>query len=296
MTRASSRLTCSPELTSLLRVVARTTSPARLAGSTTQAHVEADTPAEDLKEFLHELQGHQTEIRALFGALQGEATDLSDEQLEAIAAGRIDLRTMVLTLAGTISIATSDGSLLLGTTAGLVGLSQAPPVQAALQVAIPLQQPAWMQPSLSIIKEFEGLELEAYIDAVGIATIGWGTTVYPDGTPVKMGETVTAKSAETLLVQALLRDYAPGMFRALPMATSFTPQQQAALISFTYNVGIKALEDSTLRKRLISGEIASTVISEELPRWRYGDNGRSLEGLVRRRQAEVDLFLNKSAT
>jgi len=185
--------------------------------------------------------------------------------------------------------------LLLGTIAGMVGLSQATPVQAALQVTTP-QQPAWMQPALSIIKEFEGLELAAYIDAVGIATIGWGTTMYPDGTPVKMGETVTSAKAESLLVNALLRDYAPGMFRALPMAKEFTSQQQAALISFTYNVGVQALEDSTLRKRLIAGEPASTVISQELPRWRYGDQGTTLAGLVRRRQAEIALFMKHSTT
>jgi len=151
-----------------------------------------------------------------------------------------------------------------------------------------------MQPALSIIKEFERLELAASIDAVGIPTIGWGTTMYPDGTPVKMGETVTSARAESVLVNALLSDYAPGMFKALPMAKDFTSQQQAALISFTYNVGMRALEESTLRKRLIAGEAASTVISQELPRWRYGDNGTTLAGLVRRRQAEIDLIVKHS--
>jgi len=284
---------CSPELASLLRDIARTTSSARLAGSPAPARTEATAHSADLADLLQQLQAHQREIQTLYAALRYEAADLTDEQLASIAAGRIDIRTMVLTLAGTLSIATSDGALLLGTTAGMLGLSQATPVQAALQVTPP-QQPGWMQPALNIIKEFEGLELEAYIDAVGIATIGWGTTMYPDGTPVKMGETVTSTRAETLLVEALLRDYAPGMFRALPMAKAFTSQQQAALISFTYNVGVKALEESTLRKRLVAGETASTVISQELPRWRYGDHGTTLEGLVRRRQAEIDLFVKDS--
>jgi GH24 family phage-related lysozyme (muramidase) len=74
------------------------------------------------------------------------------------------------------------------------------------------------------------------------------------------------------------------------MARSFTARQQAALVSFTYNVGVEALNQSTLRKRLIAGDDPGLVIRQELPRWRFGDEGNILAGLERRRAAEVNLF------
>jgi lysozyme len=149
-----------------------------------------------------------------------------------------------------------------------------------------------MAHALAIIKAFEGLELEAYVDAVGVVTIGWGTTLYNDGRPIQKGDRVTPHQAEQLLREQVLRDYAPGVFKALPLARAFTPQQQAALVSFTYNVGVEALNESTLRKRLLSGEDPAQVIRQELPRWRFGDQGEVLAGLERRRAAEVDLFLS----
>ena len=61
-----------------------------------------------------------------------------------------------------------------------------------------------------------------------------------------------------------------------------------ALVSFSFNTGAGALQESTLRKRLNRGEDKPTVFSEELPRWVNGPNG-PLEGLVKRRAAEVKL-------
>jgi len=110
MTPAQSLQTCTPELKSLLGDIARSTSSVRLAGSTTQARTETPAQAADLPDLLEKLKAHQQEIQTLYAALQCEAADLTDEQLASIAAGRIDIRTMVLTLAGTLSIATSDGA------------------------------------------------------------------------------------------------------------------------------------------------------------------------------------------
>lgn len=62
-----------------------------------------------------------------------------------------------------------------------------------------------------------------------------------------------------------------------------------ALVSFTYNCGAGALAESTLRRRLNSGENKSLVFAEELPRWTNG----GLAGLVRRRDAEVKLANQK---
>ena len=53
--------------------------------------------------------------------------------------------------------------------------------------------------AVEIIKQFEGLRLEAYLDSVGVPTIGWGTTHYEEGSPVHMGQRIDAERAEELL-------------------------------------------------------------------------------------------------
>ena len=62
-------------------------------------------------------------------------------------------------------------------------------------------------------------------------------------------------------------------------------EQFDALVSWSFNVGLGASGESTLRRRLNAGEDVNKVISEELPRW---DSG-GMPGLVRRRSAEVKL-------
>jgi hypothetical protein len=66
----------------------------------------------------------------------------------------------------------------------------------------------------------------------------------------------------------------------------------AALVSWAYNVGLQAVADSTLRKRLQAGEDPVKVAAEELPRWNKAD-GKPLAGLTRRRAAEVALFVGR---
>jgi GH24 family phage-related lysozyme (muramidase) len=142
----------------------------------------------------------------------------------------------------------------------------------------------WLMPCLPLVKEFEGCRLEAYTCPAGVPTIGWGHT----GPEVQPGLTWTQHQADDALA-ADLREAHAGMLKALPMATGFNGAQQAALTSWVFNVGAGAAADSTLRKRLAAGEDPNTVIREELPRWNKGGGG-VLEGLVRRRAAEVALF------
>lgn len=69
--------------------------------------------------------------------------------------------------------------------------------------------------------------------------------------------------------------------------------QYGALISWSFNVGCGAAKDSTLIKRLNKRENPKTVIPQELPKWVYA-GGKKLQGLVRRRNAEI--ALSKKAT
>jgi GH24 family phage-related lysozyme (muramidase) len=139
-----------------------------------------------------------------------------------------------------------------------------------------------LQPAVELIKKFEGLRLEAYLCPAGVWTIGYGHT----GTNVKAGLKITQLDAEALLLSDIER-----FARAVDtwIKVDLTNNQRCALISFAFNVGIGALQESTLRKRLNNGEDPVKVAMEELPRWNKGD-GKILEGLVRRRRAEVELF------
>jgi GH24 family phage-related lysozyme (muramidase) len=146
----------------------------------------------------------------------------------------------------------------------------------------------WLEPALKIIREFEGLRLEAYRCPAGVPTIGYGATRLIDA-PVRMGDKITQQMAEELLRNQVENLFAPGLFGLLPLMKAWKPNQQAALVSWAFNVGLGAVEESTLRKRLAAGEAPSVVVPEELPKWDKAD-GKTLEGLARRRAAEVRLF------
>jgi GH24 family phage-related lysozyme (muramidase) len=145
----------------------------------------------------------------------------------------------------------------------------------------------WLTPCLALVREFEGCQLTAYPDP-GTGgepwTIGWGST----GPGIKSGTKWTQQQADDRLV-ADLRQFHHGVLTVLPMAAEWSGNRQAALTSFVYNVGLGALQESTLRKRLISGDDPVQAVREELPRWNKGGNG-VMPGLVRRREAEVALF------
>jgi GH24 family phage-related lysozyme (muramidase) len=143
---------------------------------------------------------------------------------------------------------------------------------------MPLTPEGW-----TLLKTWEGCRLSAYPDpASGGApwTIGYGHT----GAEVVPGLTITQEQAEALLKQDVAE--AAGAVDDLLRGVALTPRQRDALISFCFNVGAGALERSTLRKRLLSGEAPAVVIAQELPRWCKGPNG-PVEGLKRRRAAEV---------
>jgi GH24 family phage-related lysozyme (muramidase) len=153
-------------------------------------------------------------------------------------------------------------------------------------------EPLWLKPALKIIKAWEGLRLEAYKDPVGVWTIGFGSVRMIDRA-VRQGDVISKEYAEELLRNDVEHLFAPGMFTLLPMAKKWKANRQAALISFSYNLGLGALETSTLRKRLLVGEDPSTVIREELPRWIHAGEA-VLPGLERRRAAEVALFTGEA--
>ncbi len=139
------------------------------------------------------------------------------------------------------------------------------------------------QNGLLLIKSFEGLRLKAYRDAVGIWTIGYGTTrgVQPD-------MSISEAEAERFLQQDLTR-FEQTIHEAVTVPIN--DNQFSALASFTYNVGSGAMRSSTLIK-LLNARHDVRSIADEFPRWNKA-GGRVLEGLTRRRNAERALFLGE---
>ncbi len=99
-----------------------------------------------------------------------------------------------------------------------------------------------------VFKQWEGLRLNAYKDAIGVWTIGYGHTNSAGKPFIYEGMTITEKQAEELLCQDL-RQFENVVERAVTV--SLTDEQFAALVSFCYNVGTGAFCNSTLLKSSI---------------------------------------------
>ena len=155
---------------------------------------------------------------------------------------------------------------------------------------VPELKADWLPAALKIIREFEGCHLEAYLCPAGVPTIGWGATRLGDR-PVQLGDQISQARADQLLTDDVAARY-QRLVGLLPMVRQWHGNRVAALVSWAYNVGIGAVSDSTLRKRLLAGESPVQVVAEELPRWDKA-NGKPLAGLTRRRAAEVSLFVGQ---
>ena len=130
------------------------------------------------------------------------------------------------------------------------------------------------------VSYFEGKENKAYVDPVGIVTICYGET-----RGVKKGDYKTDEECLESLASELV-EHEKGMLKVVKVPLS--TKEQAAYLSFTYNLGVKAFTNSTLLKKLNSGDRVGAC--NELLRWNKA-NGRALNGLTKRRQEENKLCL-----
>jgi lysozyme len=142
--------------------------------------------------------------------------------------------------------------------------------------------------NLSIIKKYEGLKLEAYICPAGVPTIGFGSTFYPDGRRVKLGDKITLQEAESILLHDIKR-FEKEVLNAVKI--EITNNQLSALVSFVYNVGASAFRKSTLLKK-VNANPTDLTIHNEFMRWTRA-GGKVLPGLVKRRAEESKLYFTK---
>jgi lysozyme len=156
---------------------------------------------------------------------------------------------------------------------------------------------------LELIKRFEGIpdgdpltvNIDPYLDPIDIWTIGWGHAIEVGGAYLR-GK-ANRKAARDLYPGGITMAQAETLLRGDVLDTcrdveslvdvTLTDNQFAALVSFTFNLGRGNLAKSTLLKKLNGGDFAGA--SAEFQKWNKA-GGKVMDGLVRRRAAEAELF------
>lgn len=136
--------------------------------------------------------------------------------------------------------------------------------------------------AIEIIKRFEGFRSKPYKCAGGTLTVGYGDT-----DDAHKGA-VTEAEAETLLREEVARLDAA---LELLIYRVLTHHQYDAVVSLVYNIGLHNFERSALRQLINRGDFES--VPNEWRKWRKA-KGKVLPGLVKRREAEIALWENKS--
>ncbi|AGC43243.1 hypothetical protein MYSTI_01912 [Myxococcus stipitatus DSM 14675] len=136
---------------------------------------------------------------------------------------------------------------------------------------------------VALIKRHEGMRLNAYRCPAGVWTIGYGHTG-----DVREGQRITEHQAEAILSVDLDR-FERGVEFALPgVVALMTENQFSACVSLTFNIGVEAFTQSTLRKKLLAQDWDAAAT--EFAKWVHA-KGVKLPGLVKRRAEEAALFL-----
>jgi len=134
-----------------------------------------------------------------------------------------------------------------------------------------------------LIKQFEGCKLIAYKCPAGIWTIGYGHTK-----DVKQGDKISQHQADILLGSdvEIFENYVSDLIKGCEC----TQNQFNALVSFAFNLGNGNLKTSTLMRKFKAKEYDAAA--KEFLRWNIA-GGKGLDGLTRRRNAEMNMFLKK---
>ena len=147
-----------------------------------------------------------------------------------------------------------------------------------------------MSPSekcIALIQQFEGFSASAYPDVVGVYTIGYGTTKYPDGRKVRLSDPECTKEQAVEWLQNDLKRFVDDLNNMLKVEVA--QHEFDALCSLIYNIGPTNLKSSTLMKKLNAGKNKEAAL--EFLRWNKA-SGQIIPGLVNRRFAEKKVFEN----
>lgn len=137
---------------------------------------------------------------------------------------------------------------------------------------------------LKLVKKWEGCQLKAYKDEVGVLTIGYGITNADKsitGTIIKNGMKITQTTADKWLKDALIKRYLPKVLK-YDSTYNWNCNQLDALVSFCYNIG--SIDGLTA-----NGTRSIKTISEKILLYNKA-GGKVYKGLTNRRKEEKELF------
>ncbi len=139
---------------------------------------------------------------------------------------------------------------------------------------------------LDLIKEFESFRAKPYLCPSQKATIGFGSTYYPDGKKVTLQDKeITEEKAFEILEYIANKDFGSNINKVVKVPLN--QNQFDALVSFAYNIGNGNFNSSTLLRWLNQGNYKEA--SMQLLRWDKS-KGIVLNGLTKRRKSEKALF------
>ena len=146
------------------------------------------------------------------------------------------------------------------------------------------------QAAIDLAKRFEGFcqvpkadpdRAYPYVCPAGFWTIGYGHLCDAKHLPITMEEGEAYLAAD-------MADSLSATLRYCPVLATEPDGRLAAIVDFTFNLGVGRLQTSTLRRRVNQRDWVAAA--KELRRWVNG-GGRVLPGLVTRRDAETGLLL-----
>jgi|SRR5579872_1545215 len=144
---------------------------------------------------------------------------------------------------------------------------------------------------VQFICSFEGFRADPYPDPASGGepyTIGYGTTIYPDGTKVTMADQPVTQDQAAGFLQDYINKNAAGWLNAnLP---DLTQTQFDSLCDFIYNLGLGNFQSSSLLRDIRAGA-SDDVITADFNKW-VKAAGKVMPGLVKRRAAEASLYCN----
>lgn len=141
---------------------------------------------------------------------------------------------------------------------------------------------------IDLVKSFEGFFSKPYLCPANVPTIGYGTILYPNGKKVTLQDLPIDEKKAIEFMRFELNQKAKEVDA---MTTDAVNQRQFdSLVSFAYNCGSGALKGSTLLKRVNSNPQDLSIVDAFLM-WTKAD-GKTLNGLVRRRKAEAKLYFS----
>ena len=147
--------------------------------------------------------------------------------------------------------------------------------------------------AILMIKRWESFRSKPYLCSAGVATIGYGTTFYPDGRRVTLDDrAITEVEALVLLKYMLSNKYVPAVVRLCPalLADAMLTgnwSRFSAIVDWTYNLGSGNLQISTLRRKI--NEHKWSEVDAEISKWNKAA-GKVLRGLQLRRADEVRVW------